>query len=606
MPLTVDDAQLLRMAAEPPRDAARMLHRSRTFAPLLAMLAVVLPILAAAHAKFSPENARWGLKSLAVLRAERLDQVLIPGLSWLDEVALYHPPLQAWLTSWVLPAFPPGVIACLFGVAAVSSMLGVWFGAVWARESAGSPFGLMMAAILATHAQLLLLSADGGSEALTLWLLTATGWATWSHWRAARTQVSLRLLAAGLAWGLALLSGGVLAAAFLAVMAVWALVLSPRSIADGEGLDSTDGSVRRWTMAIVFATGMALGGWWVALMLDRFGLEFLRVWLTHSQGLGETFSRSHRAMWRADTVEWLQRSAFLSGFLLLGAGAGLRSFCQRAATPAQQFAGFMVCWLGTGVLLRLIPGLMLDVWGLESSRPWESFCVVPAAYLAALGVVEMTQRRVSTRWVLLCLTITVGCVAGTLSDRWQVGLIIGAAVGIVLAASAPLAVGLRRTSLAWSEGEVRRWIQGFGVVALLGHAAMGAQVWWGGPSGRKVYESSRLKLSRLSDPDQISLVTSDAQDDPAQLEFLLRSLFPTSRWSHAIGWDATLTGIIVAEAERPKSRMLIVEWSRKELKVGGDVGTGWQVTPVLEAVPYRGRRFAAIMIEPEGSRTGLP
>ncbi|OYW19208.1 MAG: hypothetical protein B7Z55_09310, partial [Planctomycetales bacterium 12-60-4] len=228
MPLTVDDAQLLRMAAEPPRDAARMLRRSRTFTPLLLLMAVVLPILAATNAKFERETAIWGLKALAVTRAESLNEVIVPGLPWRHDATLYQPPLQAWLTSWLFPTTAQGGIACLFVIPALSLILAAWFGSVWARMSAGSPYGLMFAAILATHAQWLILAATGSSEALTMWLLTATGWAIWRHWETARSQVSLPLLAAGIAWGLALLSGGVLAVAFIGVVSVWALILRPR------------------------------------------------------------------------------------------------------------------------------------------------------------------------------------------------------------------------------------------------------------------------------------------------------------------------------------------------------------------------------------------
>lgn len=606
MPLTVDDAQLLRMAAEPPRDAARMLHRSRTFAPLLTLLAVVLPLLTAANSTFEADTARWGLKALAVARAEQIPQILIPGLLWHQDTTLFQPPLQAWLTCSLISTSPPGGIGCLFAISVVSLMLGVWCGAVWARESAGSPYGLMFAAIISTHPQWLTLAASGASDALTACLLTAAGWAIWSHWRTAHTQVSLRLLGGGLAWGLAILSGGILAFAFLAVVVAWGLLFLPAESPEASEQGPSVSFRRRRTLAIVFATGMALGGWWIALMLEEYGLEFLRVWTTHSAGLDEHLSRAQRVQWRDDLVVWLERSAFLSGFLLLGIGTGLRSLLSRNPSPPQQFAGFMVCWLGVGVAMRLLPGLVLDVWGLQSSRAWESFCIVPAAYLAAHGVVEMTQRRISTRWMLTCLTITVGCVAGTLTERWQAGLIIGGTVGTVLAASAPLAMGLRRTSLAWSESEVRRWIQGFGVIALLGHAAMGALIWRATPTGRNIYEGSRSKLSRIASPDHVSLVTSDEHDGDAQLEYLLRSVFPSAQLSHAVGWDSELTNIIVTEAEAPRSRMLIVEWSRKELKVGGDVGTGWRVTPVLDPVPYRGRRIAAIMIEPERSRTFLP
>jgi hypothetical protein len=97
--------------------------------------------------------------------------------------------------------------------------------------------------------------------------------------------------------------------------------------------------------------------------------------------------------------------------------------------------------------------------------------------------------------------------------------------------------------------------------------------------------------------NRISLIT-DSQDVPAELEYLLRSLWPRVPFSRSLGWDQRLTDTIIEEADAPVSRMLVVEWSRKELRLRSDVGNVWKISSVMEPMAYGQRRLAVQLIAP--------
>lgn len=634
MALTVDDAQLLRLAAEPPRNAARLLDRSRAFAPLTALMAVVLPILAAACANFDDETALWGLKGLALQQAQQLDEWLIPGLNWRDGDTLFEPPLQAWLNSILLPWSPTGGVAGLLAVAAISLMLATWSINSWLRDAGSPALALLTTVLLAVHSQWLLMAVTGGSDAATVALLAATGMCLWRHWRTPTNVVSGWLLAAGLAWGAALLAGGVLACQFLITLVIWQLLVPMFAVDSGSDSTSTSSSATPstsvssatskatsttptstappssgvppircyfWSLPILFATGAALGSWWWAMMVERFGFEFLTAWLTYSH---DAVTPPYYSAWkdaRGELFQWFQRGSFLTGFLWVGLWTAGRGLWQRDVRSAGPLRSFMLLWLLGGVVSRWLP-YWFPVIGWASARHWESYCVIPATFLAADGVVMVLKRQISPRQAQISFALTAGGAAWAISEDARIGLWLAVLVWILLIFSTPLALVLRQSSLAWNDREIRRWIQVCVTLSILGHALWGIGIWWERPTERLVYETSREKLRRISPPTQISLVTSEISDDPLQLEFLLRSLFPEAPINRSIGWDAALTETIVREFRQPRSRMLVVEWSFRELRFRADIGSGWQVTPVVDPIPMLGRRFAIHLIEPGPTR----
>lgn len=612
MPLTVDDAQLLRMAAEPPRDAARVLSRAGSLSPVIWLLLVVLPLLAATCAPLEQSLAVWGIKAISVAHAERLEEVLIPGLGWRDDEALYEPPLLAWTMSLSRNVFPRGSVPGLQSMTVLALILAGFLAYLWMRDAGGAAFGILSALLLAMHSQWLLMCFTGNADALTLCLLASTGYGVWRHWQYSQTLVSGYLLWAGLSWGAALLSGGPLAVAFLAVLLAWSQLSASNERQSLEAAASpTDPGNRSplwdsrwsrfWSLVILFATGTAVGGWWWAMMVEEFGWNFVVHWLSLASdrppGSFLDAITPHEQL-----LSWFRRSAFLSGAWMLGFWAGLTSFVRREATTTGRLRELMALWFLCGAVLRAIPlHLLVDDTSPSGSweQHWESFCVIPATCLAADGLMQLLRRQVSNRSVLVAVAMTSGWLVATWTDHWGIGGVVGFCVALILAASAPLSLGLRRSTLVWSESELRRGIQFYTVLIVLGHGCLGGDLWWQPDPGRKVYATTRIRLLQLEGPpDQISIVTSENAEDPAQIEYLVRSLFPQAVWSRSVGWDPALTQTIVSQYRQPRSRLLVVEWGRKELRLRADIGTGWQVQPILDQTPYLGRRLAINLIEP--------
>lgn len=593
MPLTVEDAQLLRMATEPPRTAVRMLDRSTAFLPLLLLVVVVPPFLVAACAPFEAESALWALKALGVNQAQTIMEVLLPGTGPLPEVATTTPPLQAWLVSLVLPLFPQGSIAAVLSISVLAVVGACAVACRWIRENAGTSLSLVLALFLAFHPQWLKLATSAAPDALMVFCLVCVGWALWGHWRLCRTALSLRLLLASIAWTAAFLSAGWPALMFLVAIALWAAIAVPHDISGRN----PQRRIKTLSICIVFITGSAFGGWWYALAMEQNVGAATQAWFPWFSSRSELIRGFGQRQWTQELLNWILRSAWLSGFWCLGVSEACSGIYRRERSTASLLASFMLIWQTVGVVIRIVPGLF-PVWGIATGRPWESFVVLPATYLAAIGAVQLIQRRFSMGMVWAALNITVCCVVWGLTGQSHLGLIIAVAIGLVLLASAPLSIGLRRTGMAWSETELRRWIQAFVVICALGHTLAGAEMWWYSAPNRNTYNLLRNKLLTLAAPDQISLVISETNDHPVQLAYLSRSLFPRAAWSQSVGWDARLTQTIVKEFEQPRSRMLVLEWSRRELKLRADVGTGWEVTQVVDATPYRGRRFVAHLIAP--------
>ncbi|MDZ4685599.1 MAG: glycosyltransferase family 39 protein [Planctomycetaceae bacterium] len=598
MALIVDDAQLLRMVAEPPRDAVPALSRAVAFAPIVWLLAVVPPVVVLTRAVLDAETAAWAVRSLSVVQADRLQEWLIPGTGFGTEALSWMPPLQTWLTAMCLRWAWPGAVSPTIAVSAVASGLTLLLIYSWLREALGERIAVLGAVMWGLHPQFLQLAGSGRPDGLTVALLTCIGWGLWGHWRGPPTFVSMRLLCAGLAWGLALLAGGPVAiAAWAAILLLW-LWEGGRSLSGNSAAEEPSTLQLGRGAVLVLITGGALSLWWIAMVLADSGAAFLDGWLrlappryqmpTPLPLSGKRFLQ--------DVQPWLSRSAFLAGWWLVGLRHALRPRSEDGDVAAQALGRWMVCWTVVGVTLRLIPTLIPSIWP-AATRPWEAFLFIPTVILSAQGLDAVIRREVSNRVFVGALTVTVAAVVWAVTGRLTIGLIVAGFFAGLIFASAPIAIGLRRASLAWTEAGIRNWIQVAALVTLLGPLVFHA-IWLSQPqTARARYATLRSKLLLVPAVNRISLIT-DAHDTPQELEYLLRSLWPRVPFTRAAGWDPKLTETIVEEADAPVSRMLIVEWSRKELRLRSDVGNVWQITPVMEPMAYGQRRLAVQVIAP--------
>jgi hypothetical protein len=592
----IDDAELLRLAAEPPRDVAPMLRRAVWFLPLVILSAVAPPLIAATRAALGDEAAGWGLRALSVRQARQLSQWLAPATGWPDVPMNFAPPLHVWLTAPVLGVWSPGMTGPLLAVACVCVMAGIAITYLFADETGGARWALIAALALALHPQLMSTAQSGGPEALSFVLLVVTSWGLWGHLNDRRDLVSFRLLTAGIAWGLLLLASGPLAIAFVVVATVWTIWSRFRTEEPGRSRGSRSATSLRFALSslgILVGTGGALGCWWLAMMFAEAGWPFLSAWLIGQSG-------PQPLPWGLDSPQeslqqWLHRSIALGGWWLVGLVTATKLGWSRRQSPEAELARWLVAWNVCAATVRFAlyfaavedPGVI---------RLWETFALFPATLLAAQGLNCVLQREASWRLILMAIMVMIGQVCWMATGTLSIGLIVGAAFGVLVLASAPLALGLRRSTLAWSEAEIRRWVAVAAMATVVGHAAMG---WYQTrpDADRATWLRVRQRLQAVDNISQASFIAPRRSDGP-QLWYLARALWPQAVLSQASEWDPKLTETLIRERDRPTSRMVIVDRSGQDLRLQGLVGSGWQLTTLVEPEPYHGRRLAVHLLAP--------
>ncbi|MCL6632967.1 MAG: cation diffusion facilitator family transporter [Alicyclobacillus herbarius] len=289
-------------------------------------------------------------------------------------------------------------------------------------------------------------------------------------------------------------------------------------------------------LSVLIATGGALGFWWLAMMLTEHGLPFLSAWLTGRLGLEP--SGESAGSWGGGSAVglagWLNRSAFLGGWWVVGVILAVRLARSRGTSSDGEFARWLLVWNGVAALIRC--GLVYAPASDPSMvRLWETFAVLPAMWLAAYGLDRTLRREVSWRWVLVALSLLVGQVGWLVSERLSFGVMLAAAFAALVLVSAPVITGLRRTSLGWNEVEIRRWVIAATVTTFFGHAALGWQVTQPKTNG-SAWHRLQQRLRTVEDVSLASLIVADRRDSP-QLRYLLRSLWPKAVYSQASGWD---------------------------------------------------------------------
>ena len=67
------------------------------------------------------------------------------------------------------------------------------------------------------------------------------------------------------------------------------------------------------------------------------------------------------------------------------------------------------------------------------------------------------------------------------------------------------------------------------------------------------------------------------------------------------GWDTGLTFAMEAEDPEPRSRFLVLEWTRRDIRVSANAGQAWQVSAVGNPMRFYGRRLSLVLIGPRSS-----
>ena len=66
-------------------------------------------------------------------------------------------------------------------------------------------------------------------------------------------------------------------------------------------------------------------------------------------------------------------------------------------------------------------------------------------------------------------------------------------------------------------------------------------------------------------------------------------------------WDAGLTEAMEAEEMKPQSRFLVLQRTRRELRLSANTGQAWKVSAVGNPLCFNEKRLSFVLIEPKGA-----
>jgi 4-amino-4-deoxy-L-arabinose transferase-like glycosyltransferase len=322
---TVEDAELIRLAAGERRELFPVLGRVGSLTPLVVLLAALPGIYALlVHQGIDEVGARWGLKALALLQAGGVEQ----AVSTINADPLrWQNPLGTWLTALAMLLFGSqlGLSLVLVEYLSHAALVGVSF--LLVRSLFGARTAFWATLLLGSHGPLLEQVVNPMPNSLGLCWGLATFALFLRHLEQTSNVVSWALLFAGISLGLCLLSGGPLALAVSAVLLLHVLALRGEHVTKRRG----EAVVRKkvwvgWpalkSLGALLLTAFAVGGWWMLMMSSQYGVEFRVGWFTGAAA-GQT---QDVALGPLLSGEWLANVAnrlfellgLLGGFALLG------------------------------------------------------------------------------------------------------------------------------------------------------------------------------------------------------------------------------------------------------------------------------------------------
>jgi len=548
-----NDLELKRLAAEPARPLFPLLDQAEAMLPLVLVLAFLPSLYALTYGTLTKWGALQGLVGLDYLATG--GPVDLADLARLEpqQSLRFQPPLMSWLTALgikitgvghavgaMVPAF-----LCTAGLVVSVYVLG--------RRLGGERLALVSAGLLAFNPLILAGAQEPVPQSATMFAAVLALAGVITHWQKSSSLVSYQLLLAGIALGLCLLAGGAIAMAVVAVIVLYVVLwkcTDRRVTRSGIVSDRIRFSRRmafRSTLVLV-ATAFAVGGWDVLLLSSRYGSQFWEGWLGSA-----ALTKSARPL-ALDRVWDLCRLAWpLLGMTLLGLWAIVRDIYRGDEEAARRHRGLLAVWSLVALGLALWTGAAPSA--ADAAQIWATFLAVPVVMTAALGTLQIAERRVGFGMALTACAMSLAVVA---ADRWFLahheigaGTTIGPGDHTLHALLAPALLTGLIAGIAWfvadgRERSRRVVLSGLLAAILLVNVAWGLDAVRRTEVGDRQLQELRVGLERFAPVERLVFVDLSPAGNgvtfqpPPQLLFVLRSLCPTAKVSSVTAWDAPL------------------------------------------------------------------
>jgi 4-amino-4-deoxy-L-arabinose transferase-like glycosyltransferase len=575
----LNDRLLRELATEPPKPLFPALRQAEAMAPLVIVLAFLPTLYALAHRTVTEAGARQGLMSLNCLAAKNLAEFIDPAVNGPPSSLVYQPLLMNWFTALALNVFGVGHVAGYLASAYLCTAGLIMSAYVFGRRLGGDRLGLLAALLLAFNPHVLKLAQEPVPQsAAALFAVLALAGAV-AHWQKSSSLASIQLLLGGIALGLCLLAGGPVAIAVVLILmtyATWWKIDGWRRIPTEPGFDRSQlgRSMAVRSVLILSLTGFAVGGWRALLMGSRYGADFWQSWLGFrlmpSTGLvppptGVGFKQL--------ILQGNYLVLPLSILSLVGAGVILGELLRRTEDPGRRHRGLLIVWIVVATGLWIVRAA-----GGSAAAPvtefWTIMLIVPLSMSAAVGLLAVIDRRIPFAGVVAIALVTCLNVAWIVSRGNEPRALYELAVDRsdlwVLVSSVAVIAAAVATSLLWPSLSIETRRRGILVGIVLG--AIAANCIWGGVavrrsnSGDRELEDLRAGLARVASVTRWTLVVPVqpalvAPQPPAQLIYLLRSLWPSVVMTRVDSWESLAAELSAEPPGGSREQHLIVTWS---------------------------------------------
>jgi hypothetical protein len=229
---------------------------------------------------------------------------------------------------------------------------------------------------------------------------------------------------------------------------------------------------------------------------------------------------------------------------------------------------------------------------------WEGFLVLPCIAFAALGIDEISRRRVSIPLAIVVSCLSIAAIlagpplqAGTAFPSRQIGAII-AAVLVALYLVARIVDAVRTRS------ETRNRLilvcvifAQLGVNAALGLSAVHRKT----NREQTALANCRRELSAVANVSACTLVREKEANPPPTLWFVLRSLWPDADMHSVESWDEALSPMLT-DKRVAEGTVIVVDWSSRDTLPTNIHIEGLEVDAITRPQVFSGRQVRAYRV----------
>lgn len=603
-PLLLDDSDLVRIASTQRTRLFPILSRVRAFAPLIIVCSLLPALVLLTSPALDEEGALWGLRNLAVSNSTSITSVLEAGINEPGRPLVYQPPLAAWLNGLVIKATGPTNPLATLLVPVLATGFAIWLITRLASRIGGANTALVAALFICCQSDILEMATEPNNSSVGTALLLVSMLTFQRHLEGRPASFSSSLIVSGIAWGLAILAIGPVAATIPLVFIIHAVIPKPEHrFAADSSIAQKPMSQGRSTLratAFIIGIGVVLSGWWCLLMTYSMGSEFLHSW---ALGLPLDCIKSGSAEWQCELRPYLQPRwqslLFEQSLILPWVLIGLeRSWYECRHTTKQltwwRFRLLLIWWIvalagrvGTELLGTVTP---------TNTHVWNLVLLGPTILLGSVGVSAVIDRSLSRRWESALVVVLVALIFARVGSSWMIGLAGGSFAAAFLVIAPMLIPTASENGTEWSERGWRQFLQFAICLSLLSCVFVGFDFHPMSPEHEHLVDL-RERFNALPPVQRISVVAT-RDPIPVSLKQLIRSQWPQADLVVSEGWDTGLTKLMNEEGATPHSRFLVLEWTRRDVRLFAETSQDWRASIAGDPIEFFDRKLSLVLVEP--------